>query len=75
MLIGVKLKRAFINNEHESVVVPVDTAFTRPDESSLRDECSASLKKHYAGQALSAEYEIDGIDSVISRIIGAQTIE
>ena len=75
MVIGVKLKRAFMDNGNESVVVPIDTAFTKPDIDSLRAECSAALKKHYAGHALSAEYEIDNIDLVISRIINVQTVE
>lgn len=75
MVIGVKLKRAFIDNGNESVVVPIDTAFTKPDIDSLRAECSAALKKHYAGHALSAEYEIDNVDLVISRIINVQTVE
>lgn len=75
MMIGVKLKRAFMCNDNESVVVPIDTAFTKPDIDSLRAECSAALKKHYAGQALSAEYEIDNVDLVISRIINVQTVE
>ena len=75
MMIGVKLKKAFIDNGNESVVVPIDTAFTKPDIGSLRAECSAALKKHYAGHALSAEYEVDDIDFVINRIIDAQTIE
>ncbi len=75
MMIGVKLKRAFMGNDNESVVVPIDTAFTKPDIDSLRAECSSALKKHYAGQALSAEYEIDNIDLVISRIINVQAVE
>ena len=75
MVIGVKLKRAFMDNGNESVVVPIDTAFTKPDIDSLRSECSAALKKHYAGHALSAEYEIDNVDLVISRIINVQTVE
>lgn len=74
-MIGVKLKRAFSNNENESVVVPVDTTFTKPDIDSLRAECLAALKKHYAGHALSAEYEVDGIDDVICKIIDAQSVE
>ena len=75
MVIGVKLKRAFMDNGNESVVVPIDTAFTKPDIDSLRAECSAALKKHYAGHALSAEYEIDNVDLVISRIINVHTVE
>ena len=75
MMISVKLKRAFIDNENESVVVPVDTAFTKPDIGSLRAECSAALKKHYAGHALSAEYEVDCINDVICKIIDAQSVE
>ena len=75
MIIGVKLNRAFASNENESVVVPIDTDFTKPDAESLRDECSAALKKHYIGNNLSVEYEIDDIDAVISRIIGVQTVE
>jgi len=75
MMIGVKLKRAFMDNENESVVVPIDTAFTKPDIGSLRAECSAALKKHYAGHALSAEYEVDCIDDVICKIIDTQSVE
>lgn len=74
-MIGVKLNRAFMCNGNESVVVPIDTAFTKPDIVSLRAECSAALKKHYAGQVLSAEYEVDGIDDVICKIIDAQSVE
>ena len=75
MMIGVKLNRAFMGNDNESVVVPIDTAFTKPDIVSLRAECSAALQKHYAGHALSAEYEIDNVDLVISRIINVHTVE
>ena len=75
MMIGVKLKRAFMDNGNESVVVPIDTAFTKPDIDSLRAECLAALKKHYAGHALSAEYEVDSIDDVICKIIDAQSVE
>lgn len=74
-MIGVKLKRAFMDNGNESVVVPIDTSFTKPDIDSLRAECSAALQKHYAGYALSAEYEVDGIDDVICKIIDAQLVE
>ena len=74
-MIGVKLNRAFMCNGNESVVVPIDTAFTKPDIVSLRAECSAALQKHYAGHALSAEYEIDNVDLVISRIINVHTVE
>ena len=75
MIIGVALKGPFTKCKQESVVIPLDTDFTQPEESAVRAVCDIELKKLYPLHSLSAEYEIDSLDKVLSKIKSAQTVE
>ena len=74
MIIGVNVKGPFEKSKQESVVIPLDTDFTRPEESAIKAICDLELKKLYPMHSLSAEYEIDSLDKIILKIKAAQCI-
>ena len=72
MMIGVTLKRALV--ETGDVVVPVDTAFTEPDEESLKLECERGLRLVCSCSELSGTYEIDNMQAVFDKIRAVQQL-
>ena len=75
MIIGVNVKGAFEKSKQESVVIPLDTDFTLPEESAIKAVCDLELKKLYPMYSLSAEYEIDSLDKIMLKIKAAQSVE
>ena len=75
MIIGVHVKGPFTKCKQESVVIPLDTDFTQPEENAIRAVCELELKKLYPTYSLSGEYEIDSLDKVMLKIRTAHSVE
>ena len=69
MTIGVFLKGAF--EDGTSAVVPIDTAWTKPDIASVRESCSKELRSLFPMSKLSSEYEVLDQDIVLAKIKAA----